>query len=93
MCSVAFSPDGSTLASGSRDGSVKLWDVSAGREVVTVGPDHGGVWVRSVAFSADGRSLACGAGTGVLIYDFHAYDEDIERWLREAGVEADIGGR
>lgn len=29
--SVAFSPDGGTLASGSRDGSVSLWDVKTGR--------------------------------------------------------------
>lgn len=42
---------------------------------------------RSVAFSPDGRRLACVVGKDILIYDFHAYDEDIERWLREAGVD------
>jgi WD40 repeat protein len=30
VMSVAFSPDGSTIASGSDDGSVRLWDVSEG---------------------------------------------------------------
>jgi WD40 repeat protein len=30
---IAFSPDGKTLASGSWDHSVKLWDVATGKEI------------------------------------------------------------
>ena len=57
VLSVAFSPDGQTLASGSRDDTVRLWDVATGTLQQTL--THTGS-VPSVAFSPDGRTLASG---------------------------------
>jgi WD40 repeat protein len=56
--SVAFSPDGRTLALGSHD-KIGLWDAASGRELRTLN-GHSGL-VRSVSFSLDGRTLASGS--------------------------------
>jgi len=54
--SVAFSPDGRTLAAARDDKTVKLWDVQSRQELVTL--EGHSDFVSSVAFSPDGRTLA-----------------------------------
>ena len=74
MFSVAFSPDGKTLASGSEDETIKLWDVATGKEQATLkGHTHA---VCSVAFSPDGKTLASGSG-----------DKTIKLWDVATGKE------
>jgi len=54
--SVAFSPDGKTLASASWDNTIKLWNISTGKLISTfIGHTDA---VSSVAFSPDGKTLA-----------------------------------
>jgi len=60
---VAFSADGSLLATASNDQTVKIWDVSRSLLLQTF-PSHAG-WPRSVAF-ADQRLLVCGTEEGTL---------------------------
>jgi WD40 repeat protein len=61
---VAWSPDGQRLATGSEDGTAKVWQVSTGRELHTLRGAHTSD-VCSVAWSPDGQRLATGGMDGM----------------------------
>jgi WD40 repeat protein len=72
--SVAFSPEGKTLASGSNDNTIKLWDVATGREIKTL-KGHS-EWVTFVTFSPDDKLLASMSG-----------DKTVKLWDISTGKE------
>jgi WD40 repeat protein len=89
---VAFSPDGGTLAYDGGDGTVKLWDVAEGKERAAL---KGGAKVGcSLAFSSDGKVLACASlederRTGEKIARLVLWDVSAQKIIRSftlAGV-------
>jgi tetratricopeptide (TPR) repeat protein len=64
--SVAFSPEGKILASGSRDGTLILWDVAERQPLGQPLTAHKRE-VMSLAFSPDGKILASGSGDNTVI--------------------------
>jgi len=64
VTSIALSPDGALLASGSSEGAIQLWQVSNGSLLHTLTGHTSGV--SGIVFSSDGQLFAFGSGDGTV---------------------------
>jgi WD40 repeat protein len=85
VISVAFSPDGKTLATGSFDDSVRLWDVASHRLVSAPLTAHKNAF-GSVAFSPDGKTLASsGEDKSVELWNIPQLDDPVSFVCKSVG--------
>ncbi|TFK59731.1 WD40 repeat-like protein, partial [Pluteus cervinus] len=77
VTSVAFSSDNKYVVSGSRDKTVRIWNVETGLQKGTEFTGHPD-WVTSVAFSSDSKYVVSGSD-----------DKTVRIWDMEAGQEID----
>jgi WD40 repeat protein len=78
--SVAFSPDGKRILTGSTDKTAKLWDTATGWEILTLKGHTDGV--RGVAFSPNGRRIVTSSDDGTARVWEGASDEEAARWAK-----------
>jgi WD40 repeat protein/tRNA A-37 threonylcarbamoyl transferase component Bud32 len=72
VLALAFAPNGvgnrSVLASGSQDGTIRLWNLAGGPSLATLKSEHAAP-VRALTFPADGKSLISAAGRTIHVWD------------------------
>jgi WD40 repeat protein len=91
LSTMAFSPDGSTIATGTDNGSVLLWDVRTRKQRGTPLAGHEG-FVRTLSYSPDGSILASGAedATGMLLWDLASGQRIGGPLIAHPGAEANV---
>ena len=66
ITSLAVSPDGTKVVSGSKDGTIRLWDAANGNFRFVESPLMGHSIITSISFSADTKHVVSGSGDGTI---------------------------
>jgi WD40 repeat protein len=84
ISSVAFSPDGKRILTGSADKTVRVWSVASGEEMGSLIEQTGPV--SSVAFSPDGKRILTGSRDGIArLWDAARPREEANTFVGHAG--------
>ena len=75
ILSLNLNPNGKKIVSGSADKTLKVWDATTGKEILTINGHEGSV--KSVSYSPDGKKIVSGSA-----------DKTIKVWDAETGKEA-----
>jgi len=88
--SVAFSPNGKRIVSGSKDRTVRIWDAASGTQLLTVRqPRRRDGWTLPAArFSPDGKTIAVGGFGGVMLLESQAPADGYGAWRTGAAARA-----
>jgi hypothetical protein len=80
VVTLAYSPDGRTLAAAGKDRLIHLWETATGKKRATLAGHTGAVY--AVSFAADGKILASAGQEGVV----RLWDLTSRRWLKPAAT-------
>jgi hypothetical protein len=86
--SIAWSPDGTRLATASIDQTAKVWDAASSRELLTLKGHRSNVW--TVSWSPDGTRLATGSLDGTAKVWQAAGAEAVREWARQDRAVQDL---
>jgi WD40 repeat protein len=90
VTALAFNPDGEILASGSRDNTIRIWDIASDGGSLAILDDHFGA-VRALDFNAEGEQLAsAGEDRRIFIYIWSDYADPPQ--IREISGPGDPSG-
>jgi eukaryotic-like serine/threonine-protein kinase len=84
---IAFSPNGSVVATGARDRAVILWDAATGSALQSL-RNHGS-WIRALSFSPDGRQVAVLESVGGINH-WNWQSERLSRRLGNSGGRCEV---
>jgi WD40 repeat protein len=86
VLSVAFSPDGKRIVSGSADKTLRIWDAETGKAIRTLSGHTDAVW--SFAFSPDGKRIVSGSTDKTL----RIWDAETGKAIRTLQGHTDVVG-